>query len=147
VPVELWLVQVALAWFLSGLIWTIQIVHYPLFKEVGADSFARYATGHGARITPLVFPTMIAELVLAVWTVLDPPAGVSSLLAGAGLALVAVIWISTGLLQVPAHTALQSGFQAAAHRRLLVGNWVRTAAWTARAIVLLFCFSPSLAAK
>jgi hypothetical protein len=49
------------------------------------------------------------------------------------LALVLVIWATTGLVQVPLHARLTQGFDAAAHRRLVATNWVRTAAWALRA--------------
>ena len=55
----------------------------------------------------------------------------------AGLALLAVIWLSTALVQVPLHRRLQGGFDAAAHRRLVRTNWLRTAAWTLRAALAL----------
>ena len=34
------LLQAAASWFLTGLIWIIQVVHYPLMSRVGADRFA-----------------------------------------------------------------------------------------------------------
>ena len=37
--------NVALAWFLAGLIWTIQVVHYPLFARVGREGFADFLSG------------------------------------------------------------------------------------------------------
>jgi hypothetical protein len=35
-------IHLAATWFMVGLIWVIQIVHYPLFTSVGSDSFAEY---------------------------------------------------------------------------------------------------------
>jgi hypothetical protein len=32
-------IHLAVTWALLGLIWTIQVVHYPLFKDVGRDCF------------------------------------------------------------------------------------------------------------
>lgn len=69
--------NVALAWFLAGLIWTIQVVHYPLFPRVGREGFAAYEQAHG--------------------------------------------------------------FDADAHARLVSSNWIRTVAWSARALLLAWC--------
>ncbi len=55
----------------------------------------------------------------------------------ASLVLLAVSWVSTFAVQVPLHRKLAGGFEAADHRRLVVTNWVRTAAWTLRAALLL----------
>lgn len=56
-----------------------------------------------------------------------------------GLALLTVLWLSTAFLQVPRHNALATGFDSLQHRGLVLGNWVRTVAWTGRgALVLLW---------
>jgi hypothetical protein len=60
-----------------------------------------------------------------------------STLAWAGLALLAVIWLSTAFLQVPRHRRLAEGFDCTAHRHLVTSNWVRTAGWTARGAIAL----------
>lgn len=56
----------------------------------------------------------------------------------AGLALVAVIWLSTALLQVPCHELLCVGFDPAVHQRLVWTNWIRTAAWSLRGFLVLW---------
>jgi hypothetical protein len=53
-----------------------------------------------------------------------------------GAALVVVIWLSTALVQVPQHGRLASGFDGGVVRALVVGNVVRTAAWTVRALLV-----------
>jgi hypothetical protein len=51
---------------------------------------------------------------------------------------------STWRLQVPRHDALARGWDAAAHRALVRSNWVRTAAWSARAALLLAALARAL---
>jgi hypothetical protein len=80
---------------------------------------------------------MLLELVTAVALVAWPPAGISARLLHVGLALLAVVWASTWLLQVPCHTRLAGGFDAAVHRRLVASNWIRTVGWTARTVLLV----------
>ena len=61
------------AFYLTGLIWTIQWVHYPLFEMVSPDQFTKYEAAHTIAITAIVGPVMVAELVTAVaWAVLCP---------------------------------------------------------------------------
>ena len=55
----------------------------------------------------------------------------------ASLPLLALIWISTGFVQIPLHNTLTTGFDAHAHRRLVTTNWWRTAAWSARGICIM----------
>lgn len=125
----------AVTWFLTGLIWTIQVVHYPLFDMVDRARYAAFAAAHNLRITPLVGPPMVAEALLAVWLVVERPAGIPPWWTWAGLALVCVIWLSTFVLQVPMHGRLAGGFDAHAHGILVGTNWLRTAAWTCRALL------------
>jgi hypothetical protein len=131
-------VNLAAGLFLTGLIWTIQLVHYPLFARVGAEGFAAYEAEHSARITLIVAPMMLIELIAAVALAFARPAGVPAWAAWVSLALVGVIWASTALLQIPRHTQLSAGFDAAAHASLVATNWLRTAAWSARALLLLW---------
>lgn len=132
------LVQVASTLPLVGVIWTVQVVHYPLFAGVGPEGWAAYEAAHQSRITPVVGPLMLAELVSAAWLVLDRPPEIPAAAVLAGAALVGLIWASTAFVQVPLHGALGSAFDADAHRRLVATNWVRTAAWTARGGLVLW---------
>ena len=132
------LVQIASTCLLTGLIWTIQVVHYPLFADVGQETFTDYQAKHARRITVVVGPLMLIEASTALAMVTFHPAVVPDWIPWTGLALVAVIWSSTALIQVPCHARLAAGFDLAAYRRLVRSNWIRTAAWTARATVLLW---------
>jgi hypothetical protein len=122
---------------MTGLIWFVQVVHYPLMGRVGREAFVAYEAAHTRRTTVVVGPLMVAEATTATWIALGPPAGVSPTAATVGLALVLVIWLSTAMLSVPCHRRLERGFDAATHARLVRTNWIRTAAWTARAVLVL----------
>ena len=50
--------------------------------------------------------------------------------------LLAVIWVSTFLIQVPLHGRLTRGFDATRHSALVRSNWIRTVAWSARGALL-----------
>ena len=134
----LFLVHAAATWYMVGLIWMVQLVHYPLFGAVGERGFAAYAAAHQRRITWVVAPPMLAELASGAWLALRPPAGAGRAPLLAGLALLGVIWLSTAVLQVPRHAVLGRGYDPRAHRALVRSNWVRTAAWTARGALVLW---------
>jgi hypothetical protein len=121
---------------LVGLIWFVQVVHYPLFGRVGAEGFPQYATLHQRRTTWVVAPLMLIEAGTGLWLVVD--SALPAWQPWTGLALLVAIWASTACLQVPLHGRLAAGFDPRAHRALVRTNWLRTAAWTARgALVLL----------
>ncbi|MDP9425766.1 MAG: hypothetical protein M3P37_06925 [Actinomycetota bacterium] len=121
-----------------GLIWFVQVVHYPLFARVGEEGFLLYSDAHSRLTSYVVGPPMLLEAGTALLLVFLRPEGVPLYLAIVGLALVAVIWLSTALLQVPRHTALGAGFDRSAWRGLVGTNWIRTAAWSARGLIVLW---------
>ena len=131
------LAQLATTLPLAGLIWTIQVVHYPLFARVGAPGFAAYHAAHSLRITVLVGPLMLVELAAALAWLRWPVDRAPSWFGPAMAALVGVAWITTAFCSVPAHGRLEHGFDRAAYDALVATNWARTAAWTLRAALLL----------
>lgn len=125
--------------FMTGLIWFVQVVHYPLFKHVGNPEFARYEHEHTRRTGWLVSAPMLAEFALAAalafW--------LGGSLAWGGLGILVIIWLSTALSQVPLHQRLLRGFDETAHKQLVRSNWVRTIGWSIRAfLALLMLFTP-----
>jgi hypothetical protein len=118
---------------MAGLVWFVQVVHYPLLARVGSEAFVPYETEHVRRTTWVVTPLMLVEAGTAVLLVLLEP----SVLTLVGIVLLVVVWSSTALVQVPLHRQLERGFATDAHRRLVRSNGVRTAAWTGRAAVAL----------
>jgi len=126
------LAHAAATFYLVGLVWMVQRVHYPLFAAVGSAEFAAYERAHVARITPIVAPVMLIEAATALALVVMPPSNVPLSLPWLGLGLVGLLWLSTFGLQVPRHDELASGFDAGAHRRLVATNWIRTGLWSLR---------------
>ena len=118
-----------------GLIWFVQVVHYPLFAAVGADGFTHYEARHQTLTSFVVGPPMAIEGFTALWLAFDPPARVGRLLPLIGLAVLGVVHASTVLLQVPQHSALSNGFDAGRARTLVRTNWIRTAGWSIRGII------------
>jgi len=141
------LANVASTWLMIGLIWTIQLVHYPLFAKVGEAQFLAYENDHKMRITLIVLPTMLVELVTSFALLFERPASVPIILVWAGIVTVGINWLSTAFIQVPLHNQLSSGFDRTAIARLVGTNWIRTIAWTAHGLIVLImlaaCFKAS----
>lgn len=121
--------------FLTGLIWTIQVVHYPLFAAVGAERFAAYEAAHSARITVLIAGPWAVQGLTTLWLLVAPPPAVPSWLVWLAGLLAAVPVLVTLVWSVPAHGALSEGFDVAAHARLVTTNWLRTVAWSLHTVV------------
>jgi hypothetical protein len=121
---------------LVGLIWYVQIVHYPLFAMIGSEAFAEYERCHQRRTTSVVAPLMLLEGLTAGLLLIWRPDGIAAWLPWTGLALVALIWASTFLWQVPLHEKLAATFEKQTHLLLVRSNWLRTGGWTLRGLLV-----------
>ena len=120
------LIHAAAAWFMAGVIWIMQFVHYPSLDQAAPAVFER-----NARLTAFVIvPVMLAEMATALMIS-------NSFLAQIGVVLLAVAWCSTLLVQYPLHRRLSRRFAPDDYARLLRTNWIRVAAWSARGVIAL----------
>ncbi len=120
--------------FLTGLIWVIQVVHYPSFKWIDQSDYVSYAVFHTHRITYVVAPFMLAELFLTLRMFFLK--GIPSSLMWSAVGLTVIIWASTFFIQVPLHGVLASHKDLSAIDKLVSSNWIRTVAWTLKTTVL-----------
>ena len=132
------LVHLGSTLYLVGLIWIIQILHYPLMANVGADGYIEYQSLHMSRITPVVAPVMILELLTGIYFAFVTFEAIDQRYFWAGLGLIIIIWASTFFVQVPLHERLTQSFDIETHRWLVQTNWIRTIAWTLRGGLVLW---------
>jgi hypothetical protein len=137
-PASLLLVHAATTWLLTGLIWFVHVVHYPLFARVGAAGWHAYHQGHTDRTSWVVILPMLVELGLACWLALAPTRGVPAWAAWLGLGLVLAVWAQTFQGAVPEHNLLARGHDLEAIARLVRGNALRTLLWTLRAALVFW---------
>jgi len=132
------LTQVATTWAMTGIIWFVQLVQYPSFAQVDSASFPRFHAHHSKVISVIVAPLMVAEAISAIAFLWEPLGVQTAWQVWLGIGLIVFIWASTLLLQVPAHSRLGSGFEEASWRMLVRSNWLRTIAWSARAVLVSY---------
>jgi len=123
--------------FMVGLIWFVQCVHYPLFSHVTPELSASYEVAHIWRTVLLVGPVMALEGVTGLYLLWNPPKGVERMSVWVSMGLLAVIWASSFLFQVPLNALLTEGFSESAHHRLVLTNWIRTIGWSFRGFLVL----------
>ncbi|TDJ09430.1 MAG: hypothetical protein E2O68_00385 [Deltaproteobacteria bacterium] len=126
--------------FMTGLIWIIQVIHYPSFKFLDRDRFSEFEKFHIKRLSSLVAPVMLVELGSGValfyfwkeayfWPMLF------------NIILLVIIWLVTLFLTRPYHVKLLRRFDLNLLHKLIRINWARTILWSIRCIILgLFVF-------
>lgn len=119
--------------YMTGLIWFVQVVHYPLFGQVGAADFLNYERRHTRLTFWVTAPPMILELVSAailVYLALDSGFYWTNFVGAL------LLWGVTFFVQVPLHNALSQRHDQILIQRLVRSNWVRTGLWSLRAALL-----------
>ncbi len=124
-----WLAHLATSWALFGLIWTIQLSHYPSFRFVDEDQFSAFHLHHTRSITLVVMPLMLLELGLVFWQNYQTN---WSWIWVVPLVLVLLIWASTFFISVPLHTQLEGGKNLDVIKKLVDTNWIRTILWSVK---------------
>ena len=116
-----------------GVIWVIQLLHYPSFHFIHEKKYAEFQNFHMMRISFIVIPFMLLELTSAILLAYF----FRSILIIILLALLLGIWVITFFFFTDMHQKLTTGYDRAIVDKLVQINWSRTALWSLRLIILL----------
>lgn len=131
------ILQIVSTLYMVGVIWFVQVVHYPMFALVGPEQFAKWEQRNVVLTTWVVGPGMLFEAITTLGLIFAPRRFASRKSVATGAILLAVIWLSTHFLQVPYHDKLAIGFDPEVHDLLVQTNWIRTIAWSLRGILVI----------
>ena len=123
-----------------GIIWVIQVVHYPSFHFIGNSRYISFQKFHMERISYIVIPIMLVESIsgfLLIYYELNPILLIS-------MVLLLSIWMLTVFFFALVHQKLVSGYQVGMVAKLVKINWVRTLLWTLRLLLLIIYFTEIL---
>ena len=118
-----------------GVIWVIQLVHYPSFKYVNESDYINFQKYHMSNISYIVFPVMFTELITALIILFF---GEKSLFFVLSLICLFLIWVITGVLFTKYHSILKEGKDLMIIEKMIKANWIRALLWTMRLIMILF---------
>jgi len=128
------IINLVITWFLVGLIWIVQVVHYPSFLYFEKSDFLKFHHFHTKSITWIVIPTMTVELILGAYLLWQSSFEMSYLIP---FIFLIGIWASTALLQIPLHLKLADRENKSDIRKLISTNWIRTVLWTLKGLWLI----------
>ena len=120
---------------MTGIIWFVQHVHYPLLAQVQIGQAVAVAEEHQRRTGHVVALPMAVEGLTTLALLARQPVGVTWYLPWIGAVLLAVALGCTVLLSVPLHSQMAKNPDAQVGAKLVATNWPRTFAWSLRAVV------------
>jgi len=127
------LINLIASFFLCGLIWTVQLVHYPFFKYASNEKFEEAMGFHRKKISLIVIPVMFAELLSSFWLSFFSSSYTNYHITG--FVIVLLIWGVTFTTQVPLHGKLSESQDSSTIQQLVRSNWIRTFLWSAKALI------------
>ena len=119
---------------MTGVIWVIQIVHYPSFHFIEKELYTAFQKFHMNKISIIVIPIMLAELITGMMLFLYKSSKSPFLIIS--FVILVLIWLITGVFFSKAHNELMTGYQELVVNQLVVMNWIRTLLWTLRLLLL-----------
>lgn len=118
---------------MCGVIWQVQLVQYPGFSYIDESKFKMAMKHHQNRISVIVIPVMVVELVLALFLAVTHP----KLSTISAATIVVSIWAITFLTLVPLHDQLlRVGYDTKKISSLVTRNWSRTILWTIKLFIV-----------
>ncbi|MFY0629560.1 MAG: hypothetical protein JXR05_04205 [Flavobacteriaceae bacterium] len=102
---------------MTGICWFVQIVHYPLFNAIDLEAFPSYKKKNIATAY-ITVPTMTVEIITGLYLLYE----INSDIYLYNLLLLAVIWLSTIIFQVPIHLKLMKKATPALISKLIKTN-------------------------
>ena len=117
-----------------GIIWVIQLLHYPAFNFIKESDYVEFQHFHMQRISFIVVPVMILELFSAFMLVYY----VRSNLLILCLIILLFIWLITFVFFTKLHQSLLGGYDKIIVDKLVQINWSRTVLWSLRLIILIY---------
>ena len=121
---------------MTGVIWVIQIVHYPSFHFIEKELYTAFQKFHMNKISIIVIPIMLAELITGMMLFLDKSSKSPFLIIS--FVILVLIWLITGVFFSKAHNELIAGYQELVVNQLVAMNWIRTLLWTLRLLLLIY---------
>ncbi|MEX1062304.1 MAG: hypothetical protein WEC12_01765 [Balneolaceae bacterium] len=133
--VWVFLLNTACSLILTGIIWFMQIVYYPVLPRLYRAEFKRHHRFIVSRSVFIAGPFMAGELISSIY--LASNAEQFFLYHLGGLIIVAILWLSTFFIQLPAHFRLNKGYNEEFVKKLTDTNWLRTILWSAKSLISL----------
>jgi len=127
------LLHIFTTFFMTGLCWFVQIVHYPLFRMIPEKVFPSYEKKN-IKTGFITIPIMVTELLTGLYLLYNN----QNLFFFLNIVFLGIIGLSTVIFQGPIHLKLRQNVSPELISRLIQTNWIRTISWTVRTCLLMY---------
>ena len=125
-------------YIMVGVIWVIQLVHYPSFHFIDKKKYKSFQNFHMNKISYIVLPTMLVELFTGFIIFFDFSFIQGDFIFYISIFFLLCIWAITGFVFTKLHNELLKGYDELLIQKIIKWNWSRTLLWTFRIFILSF---------
>ena len=130
------IIHIAFTCIMVGVIWVMQLVHYPSFHFIDSNRYRSFQEFHMEKISFVVVPVMLLEMGSGLIMIYLKHK--ESLLFLISMLVLIFIWIITAVFFTTLHGKLTRGYDSLTVDCLVRINWLRTWLWTSRLFILLY---------
>lgn len=123
-----------LTFFMTGVIWLIQLIHYPSFSFIDKNKYSKFQTFHMNKITPIVGPIIILEVSTGFYLLYFFNS--ESIFFLINFLINILILMMTIIVFGTIHKKLIDGFKTSLFKKLISLNWIRTFLWSLKSIFI-----------
>ncbi len=121
-----------------GVIWVIQLVHYPSFYFIEKKKYQSFQKFHMRNISYIVMPMMIIELFTGFILIVNFNNFKGYYNFNISLFFLLCTWAITGIIFTKLHNELLKGYDKLIIKKIIKWNWIRTIFWTFRLFLLSY---------
>jgi len=125
---------------IAGVLWFVQLVHYPLFNEIPAKNMVNYGYYHIQKISGIINLLFIVDFTTIVFLLLLVNSDLSATLMIINIAIFGFIVILTRITFLPIHQKLSKNPNSFLISKLINLNWIRTLVWSLKVVFMLIIF-------
>lgn len=124
--------------FMVGVIWVVQIVHYPSFYFIDKQKYQVFQEFHMHKISMIVVPMMVLEIFSGLILIFNFYHNNGHTTFYLSVFMLICIWTITGSIFTKLHNELLKGYDKSIIKKIIEWNWSRTLLWTLRLFLISY---------
>jgi len=129
---------------IAGILWFVQLVHYPLFNEIPAKNFINYGYYHSRKVSGIIKPLFIVDFTTLILLLILLGSNLSTNLMIVNVTIFIITIVLTQIIFIPIHQKLSKSPNSQTISQLIRLNWIRTLIWSLKVVFMLIIIYETL---
>jgi hypothetical protein len=130
---QVFLFHLTITSIMCGVIWAMQLVHYPAFLWIPLEKLGAFERFRARRVWWIILPVLASELLSGAFLAFQTQNSIFIL----NFFLNLVLWVFTFFVSVPLHKKIDLDPKSIWVQQLIFTNWPRAVLWSFRVALLV----------